>query len=270
MGKEKIKKSRKVSIVIIAAIILAIIVLSLGILWNNYFNKNNLFARFEAPQGHEIYMLGTLHKTHFNKWLNYSMEDILNILESVQPDVVFIEAREEYFIEYGVMDGPIDMAVVYGYCIENEIQAEMIDWWVVDNNFKENSTNDKRDDMIFANINDKLRKINADEKVLIVCGATHYHEQLKRFENSGFENQAIKNKPDYFKSKSGIFQYPDAAKEVWEQRSYFMAYTLPQIVSQDETLSDEIKRRFTDGDSDAFYSQQLKYCEMFSNNVLYE
>ena len=29
------------------------------------------------------------------------------------PDVVFIEAREEYFQEYNVVDGPIDMNAFY-------------------------------------------------------------------------------------------------------------------------------------------------------------
>lgn len=264
------KKSLRKKILIILTVALIVIVFVLGLLWNHYLNKNNIFAKFETPKGQEVYILGTWHEMHFNRYLNYSMENILNAIEKVQPDVVFMEAREEYFKEYGVMDGPVDMAVVYAYCLENKIPVEMIDWWVVDNGFQSNSTNDKRDDMIFANIDNKLKAVNTDAKVFIVCGATHYHEQSKRFGNNGFNKQNIKNKSAYFRSENKNFQYPTPAKDIWEQRAYFYAYTYPEIIDKDTALDDTIKSKFTDGNHDAFYNQQLEYCELFSNNELYK
>ena len=266
MKKAKIKKI----ILIALSIVLIVALAALGLFWNRYLNKNSLFEKYETPKEQEVYMLGTLHKNHFNKWLNYSMEDILSIVENVQPDVVFIEAREAYFKAFGVIDGPIDMAVVYSYCIDHDIPVEMVDWWVVDNSFKSNTTNDKRDDMIFANITDKLETIKAGTKTLLVCGSGHFYEQAERFQNNGFEKQAIRNKGAYFDSPNRAFEYPISAEKVWEQRVYFYAYTFPEIVGQDETLNDDIKAEFTEGNHDAFYNQQLKYSKLFSNNELYE
>jgi hypothetical protein len=207
------------------ALILIVVVAVLILLWNRYLNKNSLIEKFTTTQGQEVYLLGTFHENHFNKWINYSMEDILSSVENLKPNVVFIEAREKYFKDYGVMDGPIDMAVVYSYCKDNNIPVEMVDWWVVDNSYKSNTTNDKRDDMIFANIDNKLMTINADTRILVVCGAGHYYEQVKRFLNNGFEKKKLKNKSTYFDRQDKEFEYPAGLEEVWEKRAYFYAYT---------------------------------------------
>ena len=263
-------KSKIKNVILIAlAVILIVALVVLGQLWNRYLNKNSLLGKFETPKEQEVYLLGTLHKDHFNKWVNYSMEDILSVVENVKPDVVFIEAREESFKDYGVVDGPIDMSVVYSYCIDNDIPIEMVDWWVVDNGFKSNTTNDKRDDMIFANIANKLETVEADSKVLVVCGSGHFYEQEERFRNDGFEKQELKGKAAYFDDQDKEFEYPDGVENVWEQRAYFYAYTFPEIVGRDNTLNNEVKAEFTEGDHGAYYKQQLKYCELFSNNELY-
>jgi hypothetical protein len=243
---------------------------ALFFLWNRYLNKNSLLEKFTTEQGQEVYLLGTFHENHFNKWLNYSLEDVLSVVENLKPDVVFIEAREKYFKDYGAVDGPIDMAVVYSYCNENDIPVEMIDWWVVDNNYKSNTTNDKRDDMIFENISSKLMTTKANTKILVVCGAGHYYEQTKRFLNHGFEKQKMKNKSTYFDCHDTKFEYPESLVDVWEKRSYFYAYTYPEVVGQDNTLDDDIKAEFTEGNHDAFYNQQLEYNEYFSKNRLYK
>jgi hypothetical protein len=251
-------------------LIFIIAVVALLLFWNRYLNKNNLLGKFTTTQEQEVYLLGTFHQDHFNKWFHYSMEDILSVVENVKPDVVFIEAREKYFMDYGVVDGPIDMAVVYSYCIDNDIPVNMIDWWVVDNNFKSNTTNDKRDDMIFENINNKLIKTKANTKVLVVCGAGHFYEQTKRFLNNGFKKQKLKNKSTYFDRPGIEFEYPLSLEDVWEKRAYFYAYTYPKVIEQDQTLDDDIKAEFTEGNHDAFYNQQLKFNEYFSKNVLYK
>lgn len=271
MVREISKKSKiRNKILIIFAIVLAAIIIVLGFFWNKYLNKNNLIGKFETPQNQEVYLLGTFHKDHFNKWLNYSMEDVISVVRNVQPDVVFIEAREDYFEEYGAVDGPIDMTVIYSYCMNNDIPVEMIDWWVVDNDFQSNTTNAKRDDMIFTNIDSKLKEVGNDTKVLVVCGAGHFYEQSNRFQNNGIEKKKIKNKAAYFDSKNIKFEYPAGTEAFWEKRVYFYAYTFPEIVGQDETLNDEIKSQFTGGNQDSFYNQQLKYCELFLNDELYE
>lgn len=269
---DQIKKRSKIKNRILIAVVIVLIVaaVALGMLWNKYLNKNSLFEKYETPKGQEVYLLGTLHENHFSKWLNYSMEDILSVVENLQPDVVFIEAREEYFNCYGVMDGPIDMAIVDSYCIDNKIPVKMVDWWAVDNIYKSNTTSDKRDDMIFTNIVNRLKTTGDDSKVLIVCGSGHFYEQAKRFLNGGFEKQKIKNISAYFDNQDKVFKYPVSIENVWKQRAYFYAYTYPEIVRRDATLDDDVKAEFTQGNHDAFYNQQLKYCELFSNNMLYK
>lgn len=265
------KKSKIVKRIFIGlSIVLIVAIVALGLLWNKYLNKNSLLKKFETTQNQEVYLLGALHENHFNKWINYSMEDLLSVVQNVQPDVVFLEAREQYFKDYGVVDGPIDMTVVYSHCKDNDIAVEMIDWWVMDNGFQSNTTNNKRDDMIFANIDNKSNTIPANSKILVVCGAGHFYEQTKRLINNGFEPKGIKNKATYFDSQNVDFKYPVSVEAVWEQRSYFYAYTYPDIVGQNKTLDENIKSEFTKDDHDAFYQQQLEYCDLFLKNELYK
>lgn len=266
---DKIKNNNNHVLLKVMAFVITAIIVVLMLWWNKYLNKHSLLEKF-ITQEQEVYLLGTLHKEHFDKWINYSMEDILNVIENLQPDVVFIEAREECFIDYGVIDGPIDMVVVYSYCIDKDIPIEMVDWWVVDNSFKENSTNDKRDDMIFGNIADKLTTVDEGSKVLIICGAGHFYEQSRRFMNNGFRNQEIGNKSVYFDNSDKGFQYPTTVEDVWKQRAFFYAYTLPEIISQDITLNNDIKAGFTERNHDEVYNKQLEYLDYFSKNKLYK
>ena len=48
----------------------------------------------------------------------------MNAIENIDPDVVFIEAREENYNRYGVVDGPVDMCIAYCYCHDNDISVE--------------------------------------------------------------------------------------------------------------------------------------------------
>lgn len=266
----KRKRSLKRILLVIISIILIVILTGVGYFWNRYANKNSLIARFETPEGQTVYLLGTIHKEHFNKYLGYSMEDIVSAIENLDVDSVFIEAREVIYEEYGVVDGPVDMAVAYSYCEEHGISTEMIDWWVVDNDFKSNSTNRKRDDRIFENITRKLEQIPQGKKVLVICGSGHFHEQYSRFVKSGFIAKSIQEKSQIFKSSSSKFEYPVGIEAVWEKRAFFYAYTLPEIVSKDEQLNPEIQAEFTEGNHDAFYIDQTTYCDLFRKNQLFE
>ena len=67
-------------------------------------------------------------------------ENDVNAVNNIEPDVVFIEARENSFTEYGVVDGPIDMCIAYSYCSDNNIPVEMIDYWEITNDSKTNTT----------------------------------------------------------------------------------------------------------------------------------
>lgn len=266
-GKHKVRK--KVGVIL--TIIVVIILIVMGLLWNRYLNKNSLLTKFETKQGQEVFLLGTLHDFHFNKWARYSMEDVVSVIENVAPDVVFIEAREESFEEYeGVMDGPIDMAVAYAYCLWNDISIQMIDWWVVDNNYQSNSTTSMRDDYIFDHINSKLKDIESDKTILVIVGSGHFIEQSNRFLSNGFVKKSISKKATYFKSREDEFVYPEGLEEIWEKRSYFYAYIYPEVIGKDESLNDEIKSIFTTGNHDGFYNQQIEFNLLFEHDQLYK
>lgn len=80
------RKSKLIKwILIVPMLILGLAVLTLSLLWNRYANKTSLLGKFETPQQQELYLLGTLHKNHFNSRLDYSMEDILSLVENLQP-----------------------------------------------------------------------------------------------------------------------------------------------------------------------------------------
>ncbi|MEL7662106.1 hypothetical protein [Acetobacterium wieringae] len=254
----------------IGLLVILLLAVVLGILWNRHLNKSALIAAYETPQNQIVYLLGTLHESHFNKFLGYSMEDITSVIANIEPDTVLIEAREEMYDEYGVVDGPIDMTVVYSYCLVNDIKVGMVDWWVVDNEFKENSTNVKRDDKIFENINRKVKTLPAKTTILVVCGSGHFYEQSERFIANGFAKKLIPNKSDIFVSKKDGFTYPDSLEDQWEKRAYFYAYTFPQIIENDPNLSDNIKSQFTDGNHDSFYHSQMAYNTLFRKNMLYK
>lgn len=252
------------------SLVVFVIVLSVaGVLWNRYLNKNSLLRHYESPNQQDVFLLGTMHKEHFNKWFNYSIADVLSVVEHVQPDVVFLEARADVFAEYGVVDGPVDMAVVYSYCMDHGIAVEMMDWWIVDNDFKSNSTNDRRDDMIFDNIQSGLGAYDEDTTVLVVCGSGHFYEQASRLTESGFERVSIARPSDYF-SDDEAFAYPESVDKVWEARAFFYAYTYPEVIAQTPGLNEEIKAEFTAGNHDGFYFEQMKYCELFDKDALYE
>lgn len=242
----------------------------LFVVWNRYLNKYSLLTRYVTSKEQDVYILGTFHTYHFNKLLNYSMEDMLSVIENVEPDVVFIEAREEYFQQYGVVDGPIDMSVAYSYCLDNNIQVEMIDWWVVDNNYQSGTTSDVRDDNIFNNIKIKLQNLEKNKKVLVICGAGHFYEQQNRFEEEGFIKKRVLSKKSYFISDNKFFSYPTNLINTWEKRAYFYSYTYPDIINMDDNLNENIKKQFTSGNHDAFYKQQLEYCDLFKDNTLFE
>lgn len=270
MNAAKKKHKHRNRILIGFLIVLLLAVIALGFVLNRNLNKNALIASFETPQNQTVYLLGTIHKTHFNKFVGYSMEDITSAIANIKPDCILIEAREEIYNEYGVVDGPVDMTVVYSYCLDNDIKVGMVDWWMVDNDFKSNSTNEKRDDKIFENINLKLNALPPETTILVVCGSGHFYEQSERFIANGFVKKTLTNKSDIFVSEKDGFTYPESLEDVWEKRAFFYAYTLPQIVANDPNLNEDIKSQFTDGNHDNFYNSQMTYSQLFRGNKLYD
>ncbi|MCR5772653.1 MAG: hypothetical protein K6G87_15645 [Butyrivibrio sp.] len=218
--------------------------------------------------GQEVYLMGTFHTDHFDSLSNYSVEEMLNAIKNIDPDVVFIEAREEYYEKYGVVDGPIDMCITYCYCQDNDIPVEMIDYWKVDNdNYKRNTTTDDRDDHIHQNIMEKM-KLYEDKKILVVCGFGHLYPQTNRLLDEGFNKGSIPHISKLFRSEEE-FKYPSSICEIWEARASFYSRTFPEIIHEDENINDEVKSQWPIDENNAFYDSQMEYCNLFRANKLY-
>ena len=186
----------------------------------------------------------------------------------LKSDVVFIEARENSFTEYGVVDGPIDMCVAYSYCFDNNIPVEMIDYWEITNDSKANTTTVERDDHIHNNIMEKLGGYE-NKRILIICGFGHLNAQTERLIKAGGQKMHISHKSDLFKGENEGFDYPSMLCDVWEDRVLFYAHTVPQLVQENDALNEETKANWPEDVDDSFYNWQMEYCKLFEANKLY-
>ncbi len=250
--------------------VLVFLAITLRFFWNMYFNKYYQLKKFTTQKNNELYFLSTLHNLHLKKWTHYSLEDILNVVKNLKPDTVLIEAREEYFKDYGVVDGAVEMAVVYAYCTENNIPVKFIDWWKVDNNYqveqktKDKKADTKRNDMMFKNITKHLK---ANEKTLLICGRLAATEQSVYFKNNNFAPAKISHRKKLFESTE-TFTYPESLEEVWEKRAHFYAYEYAQKIHDDKKLTDEVKAKFP-LNNEGFFNWQKRYCILFKQNKLH-
>ena len=259
-------KQRTKKVIILVSVILVLIVLIAVTLYVNL--KNFTVKKVLMTDGQEIYLMGTFHNEHFKQYVNYSIEEMINAINNIEPDVVFIEARENSFVEYGVVDGPIDMCIAYCYCMDNNIPVEMIDYWIIDNDFKANTTTNERDDCIHENIMEKLN-LYENQRILVICGFGHLDAQTNRLIESGGQSEYISHMSSLFDKETLDFTYPSQICDVWEQRVLFYGHTVPKLVQADDTLNEDTKASWVEDENNTFYNSQMKYCELFQNNKLY-
>lgn len=205
------QRTKRKNVIIIISIVLTILILAAVVLYVNI--KNFTVKKILMTDNQEIYLMGTFHSEHFKRYANYSIEEMINAINNIEPDVVFIEARESSFIEYGVLDGPIDMCVAYCYCLDNNIPVEMIDYWEIDNNYETNTTTNERDDHIYENIMEKLN-LYENKRVLVVCGFGHLNAQIKRLIGAGGRREHIANMSSIFDGETSDFIYPSQICDV--------------------------------------------------------
>ena len=256
------KKKRIVTLsIIITLVILVVVALYVNL---KVFTVKKVLMADEQ----EVYIMGTFHTEHFERYANYSIEEMINAVKNIEPDVVFIEARENSYTEYGVVDGPIDMCIAYSYCSDNNIPVEMIDHWEITNDSKTNTTTEERDDQIHNNIMEKLADYES-KRILVICGFGHLSAQTERLMEVGGQKQYISHKSGLFKGEKEKFVYPGELCDVWEERVLFYAHTVPQLVQKNGALNEETKAKWPEDVDGAFYNWQMKYCNLFEGNNLY-
>ena len=255
------KKKRIVTLSIIITLVILVVVLYVNL---KVFTVKKVLMADEQ----EVYIMGTFHTEHFERYANYSIEEMINAVKNIEPDVVFIEARENSYTEYGVVDGPIDMCIAYSYCSDNNIPVEMIDHWEITNDSKTNTTTEERDDRIHNNIMEKLADYES-KRILVICGFGHLSAQTERLMEVGGQKQYISHKSGLFKGEKEKFVYPGELCDVWEERVLFYAHTVPRLVQEKETLNEETKAKWPEDVEGSFYNWQMKYCNLFEGNNLY-
>ena len=259
---EKRKKVIRISIVVL----LITLIVAVAVLYVNL--KVFTIKKVLMGDNQEVYIMGTFHTDHFERYANYSIDEMINAINNIKPDVVFIEAREESYSEYGVVDGPIDMCIAYSYCSENSIPVEMIDYWKITNDSQTNTTTDDRDNHIHDNIMKKLDNYK-NKRVLVICGFGHLNAQTNRLIDEGGQIQHISHIMDLFKGDNEDFVYPSMSCVVWEERVVFYAHTVPQLVQSNDALNEKTKANWPEDVNDSFYNSQMKYCKLFEANELY-
>ena len=258
--------TKKKKRIIMISIVITLVILIVAALYVNL--KVFTVKKVLMADEQEVYIMGTFHTEHFKRYANYSIEEMINAVKNIEPDVVFIEARENSYTKYGVVDGPIDMCIAYSYCSENNIPVEMIDHWEITNDSKTNTTTEERDDQIHNNIMEKLADYES-KRILVICGFGHLSAQTERLMEAGGQKQYISHKGDLFKGEKEKFVYPGELCNVWEERVLFYAHTVPRLVQENETLNEETKAKWPEDVDGAFYNWQMKYCNLFEGNNLY-
>lgn len=266
MQKKKIVKT----VSILLGITLVLIGTFTFLHWNHHYNKNTLFRKYIAENNKEVYVLGTIGKKHFNKIKHYSMDNMLSVIENLNPDIAMIQARSDHYFRDGIFDGNIDACVAYAYCAENHISTALVDWWIIDNIYPDEATTNLRDDNIFIKVTRTIKEAPANSTLLLVLDSSNFYEQIDRFNIYGYKQVPIENKEDYFHGNEAKFKFPAVVAKTWRDRTYFYAYNFPTEIKNTKGLRQDIIDKFQDKDHDKFYLEEIQYCKYLNNDILFK
>ena len=57
--------------------------------------------------------------------------------------------------------------------------------------------------------------------------------------------------------------------DIWEKRTRFYSDIYPKSIQADETINDEVKSQWPVDEIHSFYDSEMKYCDLFRSNQLY-
>jgi len=224
----KNKTIKRTLMMLSVCIPLVIIIYFIGV----YVFKINNFILLELVKSQKVYILGTTHSEHFNRFSRYSLANVQSVINTINPDLILIETRQETVNNYNVLDGPIDMIYSWTYAVENGIEVKGIDWWIP-GNYNPGGTNELRDDKIYENIISELKEY---KNVLVICGFSHKNEQRDRLKNIGFIEIKIPNKSCYLNSISeNEFYYPRTMANEIEKKINFLNIEMVKEIKQNVT-----------------------------------
>jgi len=196
---------------------------------NEEFNKENCLTLYK-PAGNNrqnIYILGTIHGGHFDKNNKYSLADIQSVIDTVNPDIILVEVRQETYDKYSILDGSNEMTFAWCYAKEKSIEVKGIDWWSPAVQLP-NTTSTIRDDNIFKNI---IEVCGNKRNILILIGAAHVIPLDERFINYKFRRMKITDKEKYFiKSDEVNFNLPKKYETELNKRDEYYQTLFPEEI----------------------------------------
>ncbi len=211
--------------------------------------------------------MGTIHGAHFEKSSNYSLADIQSIIDTVSPDILLVEARQETFDNHGVIDGPFEMVFAWSYAEAYGIPVRGIDWWQITEDAQPSTTTAERDDHIYENI---MSESAGYDKVLVLCGATHRTEQGERLRENGFEEMKLSGKSDYFSAVSpDDFAYPVSLRAHLEDKAEWSKTAILDEITAGTAEGGEVRQQWLQNAENMVVSIERMLSELVDVNALY-
>ena len=262
------RKKTIFSILIAVALTVVILLVVCTQMRQSYVTKENNLSLFRSQElTPEIYILGTIHSAHFDKSSNYSLADIQSVIDTVQPDILLVEARQETFDNLGVIDGPFEMMFAWSYAETEGIPVRGIDWWHITEDTQSNTTTAERDDHIYENI---IAESAGYDKILVLCGATHRIEQSKRLSENGYEEKKLSGKPDFFNAVSPEgFTYPAPLQAHLENKAEWSKTAILDEIAAGTAEGGEARRQWLQNAENMAVSIDRMLGELVNTNALY-
>lgn len=152
MKKMKARKASKIIMILLATLFMAALAVLLCLYFKFVHKESNIVLLKQENSAQEIFILGTVHEYHFNRFFDYSIVDIKNAIDKIQPDLVLLEVDPNTIDKYGVIKSPIEVIPLWCYAKKREIAVKGVDWFEVTGESRSWTTNKNRDDHIFDNV----------------------------------------------------------------------------------------------------------------------
>lgn len=213
----------------------------------------------ETADGKKVYSMGTMHSIYLFRDVEYSLADLLDTIAMIDPDIVLIEAHDEYYQQYGAVDGPIEMNVACSYGESRNIPVKGIDYWLLDNDIfrKQNSTDDERDNRMFYNIYDAVEDAPKGSTVFVIYGGEHFYNEIPRMEMAGWKPVEIDAAGFYNHAERSSYVYPDRLDDVLTNTATFFRDICPELAKELITDEEVLEQYVADSINSAEMLEQL-------------
>jgi hypothetical protein len=223
---------------------------------------------FQSPDEQtDLFVLGTVHGAHFEESTDYSIADVQSVIETVKPDLLLVEVRQETVDKDDILDGPVEMLFAWSYAQSTGIPVRGIDWWQITEESRSNWTNAERDDQIYDNI---MKESTGYNNILVLCGADHRIEQSKRLKDNGYKEVEMQDKASYFGNVSPeSFTYPPLLRTILEEKREWSKTGIYDEINAGTSEQSEARRMWVQNAENMTASIDQMLEQLVEPNALY-